>query len=80
MGKLAEIYRRSRRLDLYHRTAGHGEVEAEEDQNMFMASSIMVSGIEVGNIHIETDSNRHWGIEDVDLVGVANDSGNESRI
>ena len=35
---------------------------------MFMASAIVVSGAEVGNIHIETDSNRDWGMEDIDLV------------
>ncbi len=64
-------------LTYYHRQSGDEDVSPEdEEQNMFMASSIVVSGSEIGNIHIETDSNRHWGIEDIDLVrAVANQLG-----
>ncbi len=66
-------------LTYYHRQSGDEELELDEEdseQNMFMASSIVVSGSEIGNIHIETDSNRHWGIEDIDLVrAVANQLG-----
>lgn len=40
----------------------------ENAQNMFIASPIVVSGAEVGNIQIETDSNSQWGLEDMDMV------------
>ncbi len=65
-------------LSYIHRPFGddHQTTDQSDDQNMFMASSIVVSGAEVGNIHIETDSNHHWGIEDIDLVrSIANQLG-----
>ncbi|MFK7801726.1 MAG: GAF domain-containing protein [Anaerolineae bacterium] len=61
-------------LAYYHQPVGNEQLISDKDeQNMFMASAIVVSGAEVGNIHIETDSNRHWGMEDIDLVRAVSD-------
>ncbi|MEM9773235.1 MAG: GAF domain-containing protein [Chloroflexota bacterium] len=55
-------YHRPTNRDLNHHAASN------DAQNMFIASPVVVSGAEVGNIQIETDSTRQWGLEDMDLV------------
>ncbi|MEM8857090.1 MAG: GAF domain-containing protein, partial [Chloroflexota bacterium] len=57
-------------LSYYHRSLGaqHVSPSVNGEQNMFIASPIVVSGTEVGNIQIETNSNQQWGLEDMDLV------------
>ncbi|MFT7584866.1 MAG: GAF domain-containing protein [Cellvibrionaceae bacterium] len=52
----------------YQSTSSQQSGIDDKSHNMFMASAIVVSGAEVGNVHIETDSTRHWGLEDIDLV------------